>query len=94
MKNTPIQKAIDALNEAFANDPEAIKNLFRVSSRCNAALAAHPTVQVSDDGGVHIIRFIGLLNGAIEPATGERIAMIVNEAGELTGFCKYDDSHE
>lgn len=82
-----IQQAIDALNAAFAADPEAIEALLLHEVPCNEALEAHPTVQVGGPVGNATVRAMGLLNGAIEPLTGRRIAFQQDEeTGRVIGF--------
>lgn len=85
-----IEKAIDSLNDAFLRDPEAVRAVFaQPRVPCNEALADHPTVQVLFEKGETFVGIFGMLNGAIEPITGERIAGKYADNGDLIGFCKY-----
>ncbi len=105
--STPIQRALDSLNHAFAIDPFAMRSILCAQVPCARELAYdHPFVQVAviegavcRDGAVHedshTLSTMGLLNGAIEAATGECIASMwskeANARGEYTflGFCVY-----
>ena len=94
-----ISKAIDALNEAFRNDPGAIHALMCNRVPCNQALAGHPTVQVEAtpvmrDAEHWSVGALGLINGAIEPLTGKRVAVRWSDSGPdgrrtFLGFCEY-----
>lgn len=84
-----IEKAIEALNAAFAADPKAMREIFAWSTGCNKTLADHPTVQVGDREGEYYVRVIGILNGVIEPITGERIAMLYDDDKNFVGFVKF-----
>lgn len=88
---------IDTLNVAFKADPDAIRDLIRHRVSCNRALADHPTIQVSDgmsgsgfeDEPSFSVGLLGMLNGVIEPLTGERIAFRWDDSGKPLGFCRY-----
>lgn len=81
-----IQKAIDSLNEALKNDPDALNALIAFRVPCNSQLNNHPTVQTGDKG----VGILGILNGALEPITGERIAALYDdEFQRVIGFCKF-----
>jgi hypothetical protein len=56
---------IEKLNEIAEHDPVAIGQLIEVRIACNAKLADHPTVQVSDQGSHPEVGILGILNGLI-----------------------------
>ncbi len=81
------------LNEAVAADRRAIQDLIDTRTQCGQALADHPTIQVIDLGShplQYLVGTLGLINGLVEAATGERIAACYDEAGQLTGFIRYE----
>lgn len=91
--NTDIHTAVRVLNEAFVADPSAIHALLCNRVPCNLALADHPTVQVQanpviEDGKTWTVGLIGMLNGVLEPLTGQRVAAQW-EDGKLLGFQVY-----
>lgn len=70
-----IHTAVRILNEAFAADPQCLDNLFKRSWGCNQTLADHPTIQVRQDRqNDFLVGMIGILNGVLEPMTGQRVA--------------------
>ncbi len=103
MSDEPIKQAIDALNDAFQRDPIAMQELCKLRVFCNGKMADHPTVQVGDaNNPAHESNIIvgekddftlgplGLLNGALEPITGKRIATKWSANRTiLEGFCIY-----
>lgn len=95
-----IQAAVDALNDAFKRDPVAVENLIRHRVDCNQQLADHPTVQVRAYPGIseavdsYSVSALGLLNGILEPLTGQRVAIMVEDetpeaSGKMLGFTVY-----
>ena len=59
---------------------------------CNAALRDHPTIQVGGEDDNHcVVGLLGIINGIIEPLTGERIAASWND-DKFIGFVKYSKS--
>lgn len=54
--------AVAVLNAALAADREAVKTLLEFRVPCNAALGAHPTIQVRR-GPPHSVGILGILNG-------------------------------
>jgi len=96
MKNK-LQPVIDALNDAFRRDPAAVENLIRRRVDCNHQLAEHSTVQVRESsapGSGFTVSGLGLLNGALEPLTGQRVAILVEDetpegTGKMLGFTVY-----
>ncbi len=64
------------LNGAFVADPATIHALVCVHVPCNLALADDPFVQVCENEscGGYNVGVLGILNGILEPLTGERIA--------------------
>ena len=64
--DTDIKKAIDALNEAFNDDPIAITTLLKTEIPCNEDLSKHPTIMCGyTKDGRYYITAIGLLNGVL-----------------------------
>jgi len=58
-------RIVELLNDLYRQDPHAMHDLVESRVRCNAALAAHPTVPVqmlpaNEDG---LVGVLGLLNG-------------------------------
>ncbi len=98
---TPAQQAffdtsLKVLNEALAADPACIEIMVKRRCRCNDALANHPTIQVALDDDPpttyvpsYLVGILGLLNGVIEAATGERVAAVFDESGALVAFTQY-----
>jgi len=58
-----VDEVIEFLNEVLAIDGDAICNLVETRVACNAALANHPTVQVSPQDGNYTVGLLGILNG-------------------------------
>ncbi len=85
-----IENVIDKLNEILYADPAAINILFKHKTVCNEALANHPTVQVQQSGVMSTVRFIGILNGFLEPMFGSRVAIKTNDKNEIVEFVKYE----
>lgn len=85
-KTELLQNIIDGLNEIHKTEPNTIQEFCNLEVVCANGLAFHPTVQVSDD---YRVRFIGILNGIVEPLTGGRIAMNLQN-GNLLGFIKFE----
>lgn len=76
------------LNQALAADPVAMAKIIEKKFPCNRALADHPTIQCGDVGinaGEYEIGPLGLLNGLVEPVTGQKI-MAVYHDGVLHHF--------
>lgn len=82
------------LNEGLVADGRAMQDLISARTQCNETLANHPTIQVMDQGVDQTLRYLvgnlGLINGLVEAATGERIAACYDESGQLTGFIRYE----
>ena len=104
-RKAAIEAVVRVLNEAFAADAAAVHALLCNRVPCNKALADHSTVQVMETptaGKFPAVGTIGLLNGAMEVLTGERIASVwepdsVPVGGEVprnvfAGFRVYDPS--
>ncbi len=78
LKPMNIQAALEALNRALLDDPVAVNALFKLYVTCNGNLGDHPTVQVRETpaedcpSGLQV-GFLGMLNGVLEPLTGQRI---------------------
>ncbi len=87
---TPID-AVRVLNQALGADPGAIMWLWRKRVRCNAALAAHRTIQVSGltPRGPYLLSWLGLLNGifGIDRRGGSPIVAITDDrSGHIVKF--------
>ena len=79
-----IDRVVDFLNEAFRQDPESVKNVFRIQVDADEEAIMHPHIQVTPDDKV---RLIGLLNG-LTADMHNRLAMKFNEeTGAVIGFC-------
>ncbi len=74
-----ISRAVNVLNEALERDPEAISRLVNLRVDCNDRLAAHPTIQVADYGGIHKVGVLGLLNAAL----GDSPSGVIGAKGQL-----------
>ncbi len=87
-----ITKVIESLNAALKADPAAIQALVDNGVPCNRALADHPTVQVRETGpDTFMVGALGLINGVVEPLTGERVAVVISDDGDgkIIGFVRY-----
>jgi hypothetical protein len=95
VKTRTIQDVVDALNEAFEEDPVAIRALLINIVPCNEALAGHPTIQVAPMGSGYTVGALGLLNGVLGALGLQLIASKwsndTDERGahKLLGFCLY-----
>lgn len=88
-----IDKAIAALNAAVKADPTAITALIQNRVPCNRKLADHQTIQVGvKTSGEFEVGALGLINGVLEAITLDRVAAMITDAGEVVGFCKYENS--
>lgn len=87
---TDIQLALKVLNEALAADPAAIQALVNYRVSCNAGLVDHATIQVKMEiDAFPYVGLLGILNGVIEPMTGQRIAAVEDDNGKLIEFIVY-----
>jgi len=89
-----IEVVLKVLNEAVAADAAAVERLVTNRIPCNKTLADHPTILVSESktqAGIFHVGFLGVLNGILEQACGQRIAVMVeqDEDQRLVGFCLY-----
>lgn len=86
-----MNSVIQTLNEAFELDPEAISKLVEMRVPCNDQLADHPTIQVVLPPGTNCyhVGLLGILNGIIEPLTGERVCSITEHDGTFKGFAVF-----
>lgn len=93
----PLQRAVDSLNHALQLDPQAVWSMLSMSVPCGKEMALeHPYVQVRVREGVIMrgpvrenvygLGFMGLLNGAVEAATGGQIRSVWSEPG-ASGEC-------
>lgn len=88
---------LDALNSAFAADPAAVHSLCANRVPCNQALADHPTVQVAviqalEQHPAFCVGALGLINGVVEAATGQRVASSWSDderQPKMLGFVSY-----
>ena len=88
----PSQNAVDALNQAFSRDPEAISNLLAQRVTCNEGLADDPHVQVAESKGQFTLSAIGLINGVMVSIGAQKIAARFDDKTEkLIGFCLYEE---
>ncbi len=79
-----IDRVVDFLNEAFQQEPEAVKKMFGIQIEADQEAIEHPYIQVTMDDK---LRMIGLLNGLLGD-TQNRLAMkFDDETKELVGFC-------
>lgn len=84
-----IDRVLSVLNTALKMDYEAICSLVELRVPCNEELANHPTIQVSADGKQTKVGLVGVLNGVIEPLTGERIAYEFDDTNKILRFVAY-----
>ena len=80
---------IEVLNEFLRADPAALNSLFGHRVEVCPDVVDHPTLIVKKVKGKHTMGAIGLLNGIMERACGERLALVMDE-DELVGFQKYN----
>lgn len=59
-ESVTIDEVIEFLNEILAVDEDAIYDLVETRVACNAALANHPTVQVSPQDGNYTVGLLGI----------------------------------
>lgn len=71
-----VTKMVDALNEALAADPDAMRHLLKHRVSCNEKLADHTQMVVEENLVVSGFNFgaLGLLNGALAAAGLPKIA--------------------
>lgn len=92
-----IAKMIDCLNRAFSNDPAAIHALICNRVPCNQELAEHPNIPVDINvvGTGFSVGALGLLNGALDAAGMQKIAIKMSDEkdefgrAKMLGFCEY-----
>ena len=95
-----IQLAIDALNEAFSQDPVAVRALLINVVPCNKKLADHPTVQCGQLENGYSVSALGFLNGVLGalglPLIASQWSDISNDDGVFTllGFCEYQPKRD
>ena len=88
--------ALRVLNKAYTADPAAIHSIVNLRVPCNQILADHPTIQVGvnqfGSNESFDVGLVGILNGIIEAATGQRIAVAISNDGEgtVSGFIAYN----
>ena len=85
-----IAKALEVMRRALSEDPVAITALMSNRVACNSMLADDPDINVQElPNGTYKVGFIGLINGVLHGVFEERVAMSVNDTGQLVGFCRY-----
>ena len=85
---TSIDIVVDILNEALEKDPKAIREIFNVVATCNEHTADHPSIQVRKYYGTFLLTPLGLINGLVEPLTGQKV-MATWQDGKLIKFNVY-----
>jgi hypothetical protein len=87
-----IEKVVDVLNDALRRDGGAINALLSARIPCNESLADHPTIVVGGSDIAPNIGVLGLINGVIEPLTGDRVCAHYSECSEskLVKFSAYN----
>ena len=90
---TPVERAVDVLNELLELDRVAISNLFKAESAVGEALAEHPTAQVGpSQSGEHdgyVLRPLGLINalyGARQDGWGHICSLTSLSDGTIQEF--------
>jgi len=83
-----LKSAIEVLNELLEKSPEGANALFNHRVPVTKDIADHPSIQVQVTGDKAKLGFIGLLNGILEPQTGKRVAMIIDN-DKVVGFTEY-----
>jgi hypothetical protein len=92
-KYVNLDGVITFLNDLVKKDPEWVAFLAAYRPKCNAAIAAHPSVQVASiEDGVYHAGLIGLLNGIFSDGEN-KLAAVVSEhtdidLGRITAFTK------
>lgn len=81
MKEDPVSRAIEVLNEALERDPKAITRLVNQRIECNDALAAHASIQAQVVEGVARVGVLGLLNADL----GDSPSGVIGAKGTLEG---------
>lgn len=85
-RSITIEHAVEVLNEALNLDQEAVQNLVMSRHPCNAALAAHPTIQVSDAPAVGMLGLMNGLFGINRYGCGGIIVEIDDDTGRVIRF--------
>jgi hypothetical protein len=86
-----LNKAVEAMNQALKDDPEAIQKLLDFRVPCNEKLANHPTVQVRQEAdGTFSVGALGLLNGVLGESQGRLAITLPDEGEEIQGFIALD----
>lgn len=88
------KKVVDSLNEAWAADPEALRQLLCYRVRCNDAFAGHPTIVCEEEhpgAGTYRVGALGLINGVLGALGLPRAAAKFSDQDEteLQGFQLY-----
>jgi hypothetical protein len=91
-KMISVEEVLAFLNEALLLDQDAVSNLVETRFPCNAAMANHPTIQVSGepDGKSPKVGFLGVLNGMFGADEGGYgpFTMDVTDDGTVLRFYK------
>jgi hypothetical protein len=84
-----IEQVVDILNDILKTDPEAVSALVNNRVKCNQELANHNSVQVSGTDVEPTVGILGILNGFIEPLTGNRVAVQYDDPSKINKFIVY-----
>lgn len=84
--------AIEVLNEMLKANPRAVNDLMAHRVEVGKTVIEHPDVVVAvaeSDKYTGRLGVLGLLNGILKRAGARKVAMRVDEAGCIVGFCRY-----
>lgn len=81
-------QALSVLNTFLEQSPEAALALCSHRVVVTKEFADHESVQVQIAGDKFRVGLVGLLNGILEPCTGNRVAMITDN-DRVVGFTEY-----
>ena len=95
----PIDLVVQAMQDAFERDPQAMDELFTSRVPCNQKLADHPTVEVWTEliKPGYSVGPLGVINGVLRTLGIGVLAMRCQpechpQSGKLLGFCNYDET--
>lgn len=93
-----IDSALKTLNQAFALDQEATRELFGNRVPCNKPFADHPTIVCGEISGEFDVGPLGIINGILGKhyaTRGERPRLVAGQydtdSGELVGFVEFQE---
>jgi hypothetical protein len=84
--------AIEVLNELLKANPRAVNDLLAHRVEVGKSVIDHPDVVVAvADSGKYTGRLglLGVINGILSRTGALRVAMQIDEAGCVVGFCRY-----